>query len=98
MSFCSSPREAPEPASLDRAISLTTILPVSPIGVDCDAELIQAAEVAAGAPTKSSRVTQPLRRPLTVLSLPLDKVEVVKKEKNDKDQPPTKRKRTPARR
>ena len=27
-----------------------------------------------------------------------DKVEVVKKEKNDKDQPPTKRKRTPARR
>ena len=27
-----------------------------------------------------------------------DKVEVVKKEKNDEDQPPTKRKRTPARR
>ena len=74
MSFCSSPREAPEPASLDRAISLTTILPVSPIGVDCDAELLQAAEVAAGAPTKSSRVTRPLRRPLTVLSLPLAQV------------------------
>ena len=74
MSFCSSPREAPEPASLDRARSLRAIPPVSPIGVDCDAELLQAAEVAAGAPTKSSRVTRPLRRPLTVLSLPLAQV------------------------
>ena len=68
MSFCSSPREAPEPASLDRARSLTTILPVSPIGVDCDAELLQAAEFAAGAPTTSSRVARTHRRALTALS------------------------------
>ena len=68
MSFCPIPREEPEPTSLDRASSLTTILPVSPIGVDCDAELLQAAEFAAGAPTTSSRVAQPHRRALTALS------------------------------
>ena len=74
MSFCPSPRKAPEPASLDRARSLRATPPVSPTGVDCDAELLQAAEVAAGTPTTSSRVARTHRRPLTVLSLPLAQV------------------------
>ena len=68
MSFCPSPPKAPEPASLDRARSLRATPPVSPTGVDCDAELLQAAEFAAGAPTTSSRVAQPHRRALTALS------------------------------